>query len=595
MTDDPAQPWQPHDRPVGELRRQQVPTGLSRSGVEVILEITAESELAAEVLPAAPGVAEIRLRPVRSTVVRAAWQLPATDLVTYWSPDGGTGLPPFWARPRTTALERGAPVGAVIDAADRAACTFAVGEAVRPVRIRTGVVEETGEYGFWVEQEADPATGLVLRLDLSGRHFADALAGVAGWWSELYPAEPAPDAARRPVYSTWYAMQQHVSAASVERQAGPAAELGCTMIIVDDGWHSADRGRGYGHVGEWEPSPAAFGDLTGHVAAVRRDGLDYLLWYALPFVGRQTALWPRVEPYLLAVREDLDTGVVDPRYPFIRKLITDRLSRAVTEWGMDGLKIDFIDQFAVDDPPDAGAEADCRSVTEGLDRLLAELHDRLRSGSSAAPMVELRQPYVSPGLWRHATMIRAGDCPLSPTQNRRSTVDLRLIAGPLAVHADMMMWHPSESPERVAVQLINALFAVPQISVDLTEQTPEQLDVLRFWLGFVTEQAEVLQRGRLVPSRPDLAYPIVAARGAGTEIIGRYAPLPIEVPDDHRLLVANADASTAVTLIVGDHREVIATVWDCRGREVSRDQVRLSPGPLDLTVPVGGLLEVVPA
>lgn len=482
----------------------------------------------------------------------------------------------------------------MIDTADRAVCTFAAGEAIQPVRIRAGVIEETGEYGCWVEQDADPASGLVLRLDLSRRHFAETLAGMTAWWHQRYPAEPAPAAARRPVYSTWYAMQQHVSAETIERQTGPAAELGCTMIIVDDGWHSTDRGRGYGHVGEWEPSAEAFPDLAGHVAKVRRDGLDYLLWYAIPFVGRQTALWSRVEPYLLAVREDLDTGVVDPRYPFIRTLITDRLSRTVTEWGMDGLKIDFVDQFAIEDPPAAGPEADCVSVTEGVDRLLAELHDRLWAGPSAAPMIELRQPYVSPGLWRHATMIRAGDCPLSPAQNRQRTVDLRLIAGPLAVHADMMMWHPSESPERVAAQLINTLFAVPQISVDLTGLTSQQRDVLRFWLRFATDHTEVLQHGRFTPSRPDLGYPIVRAEGAGLTVVGRYAPLPIDLCDDHRLLVANADASTAVTLTAHDHRDAVATVWDCGGREISRAEIRLYPGPLQLTVPVGGLLELAP-
>ncbi len=593
MTDGAPQPWQPHDRPAGEVRRQPVPTGLARDGVSLTLEVTADQEVTAEVVSVEPGVVEVRLTPAATTVVRAAWQLPATAAPTYWSPDSGEhrGLPPFWRRPRTSALEKGAPVGSLIDIADRAVCTFAAGEGVRPVAVRTGVVEETGDFGFWVEQTADPVSELRLRLDLSGRHFAETLAGVADWWSTLYPVEPVPSAVRRPAYSTWYTMQQHVTAATIERQVGPAAELGCTMIIVDDGWHSTDRGRGYGLVGEWEPSPAAFPDLAAHVAAVHDAGLDYLLWYAIPFVGRRTELYSRVEPYLLTFREHLDAGVVDPRYPFIRTLITDRLSRAVTEWGMDGLKIDFIDQFAVEDPPPAGPEADCGSVTEGVDRLLAELHDRLRS-VGREPMVELRQPYVSPGLWRHASMIRAGDCPLSPTQNRQRTVDLRLIAGPLAVHADMMMWHPTERPEQVAVQLINTLFAVPQISVDLTEQTPEQLDVLRFWLAFVTEHAAVLQQGAFRPTRPDLRYPLVSAADADLEIVGRYAPLPIAVPADRRLIIANADPSTETTLVSHGERAVLATVRDCRGQDVSRTELRLVPGHQIIDIPVGGLLSI---
>ncbi|MFC7622740.1 glycoside hydrolase family 36 protein [Microlunatus sp. GCM10028923] len=595
-----TQLWQPHDRPAGGTdedgaeQHRRIPVDLDGPGPALDLEVTSRSEVEAVITPVGPGVAELRLTPRRTTVIRAAWQLPATDVVTTWTPSGGhRGLPAFWHRPRTSSLEKGAPVASLIGTGDRALCTFAVAEGVRPVRIRTGVVEETGEFACWVEQTAAPDRPLLLRLDLSGRPFADTLAGVAAWWAEHYPAEPAPLAARTPVYSTWYAMHQYVSAADVERQAGPAAELGCTMIIVDDGWHSTDRNRGYGYVGEWDPSPAAFPDLTGHVATVHETGLTYLLWYAIPFVGRKTELWSRVEPYTLVVREDLDAGVLDPRYPAIRTLIVDRLSRAVTEWGMDGLKIDFVDQFAVEDPPAAGPEADCADVTEGVDRLLGELHDRFEAAGKQ-PLIELRQPYVSPGLWRHATMIRAGDCPLSAVQNRQSTVDLRLIAGPLAVHADMLMWHPDEKPEQVAAQLINVLFSVPQISVDLTRQTPDQLATLRFWLDFGVANAEVLQHGRLTPVRPDLGYPLVIADGDQLRIVGRYAPFPITAPADRTLLVANADASTAVALTAAAPVAATATVLDCGGREVSRAEVRITPGGTMIEVPVGGLLRLEP-
>lgn len=589
MTETQQQLWQPHDDRPGPIERRS----LSVLGLEV--EVSGGVAVTAEIRELEAGVAVLELVPEAEAVVRVAWNLPATDVVAYWSPDSGEhrGLPPFWRRPRTVSLEKGAPVASLIGVADRSLCTFAVAEAVRPVRIRTGVVEETGEFGCWAEQTAAPDRPLQLRLDLSGRPFADTLAGVAAWWAERYPAESAPTAARTPVYSTWYAMQQHVSAPAIERQAGPAVELGCTMIIVDDGWHSTDRGRGYGYVGEWDPSPAAFPDLPGHVDTVQRAGLTYLLWYAIPFIGRKTKLWTEVEPYLLAVREPMDAGVLDPRYPAIRTLIADRLSRAVTKWGMDGLKIDFVDQFAVDDPPAPGPEADCTEVTEGVDRLLAELHDRF-AAAGKQPMIELRQPYVSPGLWRHATMIRAGDCPLSAVQNRQRTVDLRLIAGPLAVHADMLMWHPDETPEQIAAQLINVLFSVPQISVDLTRQTPDQLAALRFWLDFGVTNADVLQHGRLTPVRPDLGYPLVIADGDAVRIVGRYAPFPVTVPAGRTLLVANADTSTAVTL-TGD-RDVTAkaTVLDCRGAEVSRDEVRLTPGGAVVEVPVGGLLRLEP-
>ncbi|SDH09686.1 glycoside hydrolase family 36 protein [Nonomuraea jiangxiensis] len=576
--------WQPHD-PVqpAELPRQT--KEIAAGGLT--LECSGAAELTCTVHESAPGVLEVRVVPDRTAEIRVGWRVPCVDATAFWAADGGEhrGLPPFWRRPRTAALEKNAPVGCLVGAGDVALCTYAAGEVVRPVRTRTGVVEETGDFGFWVEHEADPRGGLLLRLDLSRRHFARTLTDVAAWWGALHgPAREVPEVARMPAYSTWYAMQQHVDAASVERQAGPAAELGCEAIIVDDGWHSTDRGRGYGYAGEWEPSLAAFPDLPAHVAKVREAGLAYLLWYALPFVGRHTALWERVRPYTLAYKEHMNAAIVDPRYPHIRDLLASRLTRAVKEWGTDGLKIDFIDQFAVENPPEPGPEADCATVNEGVRRLLAQLPGDC--------LVELRQPYVSPGLWPHATMIRASDCPLSPLHNRQRTVDLRLIAGPLAVHADMLMWHPGESPEHVAAQLVSVLFAVPQISVDLTAQSPEQLEVLRFWLAFFREHAAVLQRGDFRPARPDLAYPQVTARSADTVITARYAPLPVEVPAAGTLFVANGDASTGVLLKVEEPGTARVTVRDCRGRAHGEELVRLEPGIVEVTVPVGGLLRL---
>ncbi|MFI7641342.1 glycoside hydrolase family 36 protein [Nonomuraea sp. NPDC049400] len=573
--------WQPHDRAF----EQPEEVRFAAAGLE--FECTAAAALTWAATEPSPGLLELRVTPDRRAEVRVAWRVPCVDATAFWAADGGEhrGLPPFWRRPRTAALEKNAPVGCLVGAGDVAICTFAGGEVVSPVRTRTGVVEESGEFGFWVEYEATPETGLLLRLDLTRRHFAATLAGVADWWRALHgPVADVPRAARMPAYSTWYAMQQHVSAESVERQAGPAAQLGCEAIIVDDGWHSDDRGRGYGYVGEWEPSPTTFPDISGHVAKVRGEGLAYLLWYALPFVGRHTALWDRVEPYTLAYKEHMNAAIVDPRYPHIRDLLAGHLTRAVTEWGMDGLKIDFIDQFAVADPPPPGPEADCETVNEGVRRLLAQVPRDC--------LVELRQPYVSPGLWPFATMVRASDCPLSPAHNRQRTVDLRLIAGPLAVHADMLMWHPGERPSRVAVQLINVLFAVPQISVDLNSQTPEQAEVLRFWLGFFREHAEVLQRGSFRPARPDLAYPQVTAQAEGTVITARYAPVPVAVPATGTLWLANGDASADVLLQVFDAGTARATIHDCRGRIVSESTLTLRPGVTQVTVPEGGLLQL---
>ncbi|MER8041758.1 alpha-galactosidase [Streptomyces sp. NPDC094032] len=577
------------------------PTG---TGTPLLIHLTGlgSDRWQASATRVADGVALVEVTAAEAVTVRAEWRVPCVGATAYWTPDSKADrwLPPSWSAPRTVSLALGAPVASLIGADDRALCTTAAGETAAPVRVGAGVVEESGEFAFTVEQDLTPdGPPLRVRIDLSGRHFAATLRAVTDWWAEGTDHPGVAPAARMPAYSTWYSLHQNVDAATVERQAALAAAVGCESIIVDDGWQTSDRNRGYGHCGDWDINPKAFPEPAAHVAEVHRLGLAYLLWYALPFIGRHNEAWDRFKDLILRDEPRLDAAVPDPRHPEVRAYLIDKVARAVEEWGMDGVKLDFIDRFAVPEPPPAPAGADHATVHEGVRALLADLDARLRR-TRPDVIVEHRQPYVSPGLWPYATMVRATDCPLSPAENRQRTVDCRLVAGPLAVHADMIMWHSAETPESVAVHLVNALFSVPQISVDLAAQTPDQLATLRFWLGVFRRYADVLQRGTLEPARPDLGYPLVRAGDHHTTVVARYGPLPIELPaglpdgggaDGPRtLLVANADSDPVVLLTATRPERALALVQDCRGEILSETTLDLVVGVNPVTVPTGGLL-----
>ncbi|WP_406161796.1 alpha-galactosidase [Streptomyces sp. NBC_01005] len=603
----PQQPvpvWRPNTPAVatpGTVVHRQLATGLLHSAdapLTVHLTGLGCDRLETAVTPVGDGVALIEVTASAAATVRAEWRIPCVGATAYWTPDTNASrwLPPSWIAPRTVSLALGAPVASLTGADDRALCTAAASETSAPVRVGAGVVEESGEFEFAVEQDLTPdGPPLRLRIDLSGRHFAATLRAVTAWWAEGLDHPGVAPAARMPAYSTWYSLHQNVDAAVVERQAALAAAIGCESIIVDDGWQTTDRARGYGHCGDWEPNPAAFPDPSAHVAEVHRLGLAYLLWYALPFIGRHNDAWDRFQGMILREEPHLDAAVLDPRHPEVRAYLVDKVSRAVEQWDMDGLKLDFIDRFAVTDPPPAPAGADRADVHEGVLQLLADLDTRLRR-TRPDVIVEHRQPYVSPGLWPYATMVRATDCPLSPAENRQRTVDCRLIAGPLAVHADMIMWNSAETPESVAVHLVNALFSVPQVSVDLAAQSPDQLAALRFWLGVFRRYADVLQLGVLEPVRPDLGYPLVRARDHHTTVVARYAPLPVALPDrraadgPQTLLVANADNDPVVLLTATRPEQTLALVQDCRGEILSETVLDLVAGVNSVTVPTGGLL-----
>ncbi|MFE7597787.1 glycoside hydrolase family 36 protein [Streptomyces sp. NPDC057494] len=618
----PQQPvpvWRPGtaagDVPGTVVHRQAV-TGLDDStGAPVTVHLTGLGSGAWEstVTQAGPGVALIEVTAAEAVTLRAEWRVPCVGASAYWTPDTNASrwLPASWRAPRTVSLARGVPVVSLVGAHDRALCTAAAGETAAPVRVGDGVVEESGEFAFVFEQELTPGgPPMRLRIDLGGRHFATTLLGVTDWWTEGVDHPGVAPAARMPAYSTWYSLHQNVDADVVRRQAGLAAALGCGSIIVDDGWQTSDRARGYGHSGDWEPDGTAFPDLAAHVAEVHRAGLAYLLWYAVPFIGRHSDAWDRFKGTILREDPNLEAAVLDPRHPEVRAYLVDKVSRAVEEWGMDGVKLDFIDCFAVADIPPAPSGADHDSLHEAVRRLLADLDARLRR-TRPDVIVEHRQPYVSPGLWPYATMVRTVDCPLSPAENRQRIIDCRLTAGPLAVHADMITWHPAQPPESVAVHLINALFSVPQISVDLDAQTPGQLATLRFWLGVFRDHADVLQLGSLEPSRPDLGYPQVRAGDGLTTVVARYAPLPVALPDrdatdgphvtdgpdsedgpdgPRTLLVANADDDPVVLLTATRPERALARVQDCRGEILSETVLDLVAGVNPVTVPTGGLL-----
>ncbi|MFI6321856.1 glycoside hydrolase family 36 protein [Nonomuraea sp. NPDC050556] len=513
------------------------------------------------------------------------WRVPCVDVTAFWTPGSGTAwVPPIWNAPMTARLSAGSPVVSLVGTGSANVCTVALAESVAPVSFTGGVIEETGEFVFTAQGD-----GLRLRLDLSRRPFSTALADVAAWWGLGRHLPPTPHRARLPVYSTWYSMHQDVSEASVELQAGLSRELGCETIIVDDGWQTADRARGYAFCGDWEPNQATFPDISKHVAKVQGMGMAYMLWYAIPFVGKHNAAFERFDGKFLRYLDHMDAAVLDPRYPEVRQFLTDRLAQAVEAWGMDGLKIDFVDRFATPGGDPAPADGmDCDEVDEGVRRLLHDLDVRLRR-TKPDVLIEHRQPYTGPGLWPYANMVRAMDCPLSPQENRQRTVDLRLVAGPVAVHSDMILWHRDEPAEQVAVHLINALFSVPQISVDLAAQTPEQLAAVRFWLGFFREHLDTLQLGALEAVQPEHGYPLVRAYDEQTTIIARFAAIPVDVPETGELLVANADPDTRVVLF--GTGEVLVEVFDCGGAPVSAGSLRLE-GAGVAEVPRGGLLKV---
>lgn len=76
----------------------------------------------------------------------------------------------------------------------------------------------------------------------------------------------------------------------------------------------------------------------------------------------------------------------------------------------------------------------------------------------------------------------------------------------------MLMWHAQETPENIAIQLINCIFAVLQISVKINTLSPEQQKTLEHYLDFSIQYRDVLQQGDFAPENPLALYPVIRAQ-----------------------------------------------------------------------------------
>jgi alpha-galactosidase len=276
----------------------------------------------------------------------------------------------------------------------------------------------------------------------------------------------------------------------------------------------------------------------------------------------------------------------------VRRFLVSTLENAAREWGIDGLKLDFIDELQSSERDGFGEGRDTDSVIDSVEQVLTDVTTRLRKRNPDVA-IEFRQTYTGPLMRRFGNMLRAADCPGDALENRVRTLTLRLLAGETPVHSDMLMWSAADHVESAALQLLNVLFAVPQISVRLDLLPPEHLEMLRFWLGFWREHRDVLLDGRLRPQHPDLNYPLVLAeRGDklvaaayGQELV-RLEQLPAET------YLVNGTWRDRLVLELPEPCECLLRVGDCIGRIRRETRAQLSAGFTAIDVPRAGLVEL---
>ena len=547
------------------------------------------------------------------TGVKIAFHIPAGDIAGRWFPRMkmfDKGVHNSWEGATWTNYAGGAPLVSYYRSDDRNRLTAALSDCKAAWALNIGVDDRTKCLEFIAEtkkvsisREPKKYT-LSLFIDASTegtspdcsklcdmttmearneRYWWESVRAASDFMASFYPSHRLPDFAFDPVFSSWYSFQRGIFDDKVLEQCRLAYDLGCRTLFLDDGWQTTPGVEDYSCAGDWTPNREKFPDMKGFVDKVHAIGMRAVLWIAPGMCGSSSRL------NRLYGGSKLPSGFLDPRLPEIRARMAEDVCRAAKSYGFDGLKIDFLDSFHGDDvTPEKADGRDYLSVTDAVDDM-ARLIARHLDGVNPDFLIEYRQNYTGPAIMANANMIRVGDCPQDYLTNRVGSIDLRLHTH-AAVHSDMVQFNPDEPVEVSALQMVNILFCTPQVSVMFDQISEEQREMLKFWLSFMSDKRELLQKSELMPHRCDANYSYVTVRNDGEELHAMYSErlLMLDKPRKRVYIVNGVDRKP---LYVGSNEKVAARcrILDCVGREVKNETITIDCSPARVDVPMCGM------
>ena len=533
------------------------------------------------------------------------FSFPAINIAGVWTPSIGMGrdLKSDWFDGFDSMLSVSAPVVCLYSNSGQNCHTIALSETRQRLTFAYGIREENGRMIIRISMDLPRD---VCREDYSmevwestaAEPYYKVLNDVRLYWESFpgYEILPVPETARKPLYSFWYSYHQEVTAENVEAECRQAADMGFETVIVDDGWQTNDNHRGYAYCGDWEPTPEKFPDFPAHIRKVQDMGLKYMIWFSVPFVGVHAKCYEQFKDRFLYFLDWTDAGVLDLRYPEVRQYLIDTYVKAVRDWGVDGLKLDFINEFYMrHDAAPYKAGMDYTDIQDALGRLLS---DTIAAVKVYKPeiLIEFRQTYIGPEVRRYGNMLRVSDCPGAVLANRVGVIDLRLLSGQTAVHSDMLMWHPDETLENAALQVLSCLFSTIQISVRLAQSRPEIRQMLDFWLTFMKKHELLLQETPLEPAQPQNLYPQVhvCSHSIHEELLIAYSKnefLDIDAREENFFYI-NAGGESSLLLTGASDNDRDYTLMDCCGRPLLTDTLP-ARGYKRIHMPEAGILTII--
>ncbi len=529
------------------------------------------------------------------------WQFPGAGVAGVWKPtaDFSKRIEADWElKSHESRISIDAPVLALFRADDENALCFSCSNAINRIEMASRYREEDNTFYCQIVLFTEcrypiKDFSVDIRIDTRKIPFSEALRQTAAWWETFDNLTPiyVPLIAKRPLYSTWYQFHQNLEELKLLEECRLAKEMGFESIIIDDGWQTKDTNRGYDYTGDWQPE--RFEDFGGLIKKIQDIGIKVGIWYSVPFCGKKSKAYQRFKGKFLTEKHRW-APVFDPRFPEVRDYLTSTYINAVKDWNLDGLKLDFIDDFK--NYPETSFEYDGKdtlSINGAVDLLLTQVTRELQKINPDI-FIEFRQKYTGPAMRKYGNMLRAFDCPGDYTMNRVRIADIKLLAGETAVHADMVKWHSNESVEVAALHYMNTLFGVPQLSVRLAKAPPAHLTMIQFYTSYWKANSETLLSSNYSPKLPLENYPIQYAKKNNKIIVGLHSDQVVFIDENVSFIdILNAKPSVKVLI---DIQVGLApsecTIYNCKGEIVNQETIVIREGLNSFHVPIGGLLQL---
>ena len=531
--------------------------------------------------------------------VTIRFSVPDVDIYSIWSPslryDRRLGV--NWGKKGVASrLCSWMPLHALVSQNGRNRMTVALSDAKTPTALRAGICEENANFEWDIQFFTEKVAPLkeyraTVRIDTRDIAYYDSIYDVASWWENECGYKPAyvPEHARLPMNSLWYSYHQQLDVEDIIKECQLSKPLGMETVIIDDGWQTDDNSRGYAYCGDWRVATKKIPDMKEFVDRIHETGMKVMLWYSVPFVGLYSENYKRFETMLLDQSGNRrDHFALDPRYKEVRDFLIDIYSRALLDWGLDGLKLDFIDSFVLRGKSlEYDERRDYQSLEDAVDVLMTDINSALRAINPEV-LIEFRQSYVGPAIRKYGNMFRVGDCPNDAIRNRQDVVALRLTSGNTAVHSDMLMWHPGDPVESAALQIVSALYSVPQISVKIATLPEDHKKMLAHYLAFWRAHRDILIDGKLLAANPECANSIVCAQRHGKAIFTAYTDTIIDCRAYSEVIAVNSSRHKALVLkgAAGKSYRVV----DCMGNTVGEG--KLDSALCEVAVPLSGMVFV---